>query len=160
MPRPAALASRRLVIGGAAAGAALLVSGCGVRDSRGSATSGDPTAPAADADSDLVVEIVDQITGALSLAKATGTAFKSLRPLSRDLVALHDAHLDELGESADPSKEVVKGTVETARARLLRAEENLQGRLVTAALAAESGALAQTFASMAAAIAQQRAVAA
>ena len=49
--------------------------------------------------------------------------------------------------------------METARARLLRSEEKLQGRLVRAALEAESGALAQVFASMAAAVAQERTVA-
>jgi hypothetical protein len=43
-----------------------------------------------------------------------------------------------------------------ARSRLLAREERLQQRLVRAAVEAESGALAQVFASMAAAVAQQR----
>ena len=158
MPSPAPRASRRAVLGGgalAATASAALLTGCGTRDSNGAVRSG---APAVDDDSDLVAEVVGDITAVLTLASATGTAFAGLRPLTRPLVALHRAHLDELGESTDGGKRHVGGTADTARERLARAETKLQGRLVEAALAAESGALAQVFAAMAAAIAQRQAV--
>jgi hypothetical protein len=164
VPSPAPRASRRAVLGsGAVAGVGLLavVTGCGTDDSRRTGpTSVEPSAPAVDADSDLVTRVVAQVTSALALAKATGAAFPALRPLTGPFVALHRAHLDELGKSADGGKRHVGGAADTGRERLLRAETELQGRLVDAALAAESGALAQVFASMAAALAQRRAVAA
>jgi hypothetical protein len=138
-----------------------LASGCGaVGDDAGSTGTSDPTVPAVDADSDLVAAVSEAIAGTSALATATGRAAPALRPLTRRLVALHEAHLEELGGTADADPGVVKGSREVARARLLRAEERLQRRLVEAALEAESGALAQVLASMAAAVAQQRAVAA
>ena len=73
---------------------------------------------------------------------------------------MHRSHLGELSRPDDVEDGKVKGSVATARERLLRAEEKLQQQLVRAAVEAESGALAQVFASMAAAIAQERAVAA
>lgn len=163
MPSPVPRASRRAVLGGGAvAGAVVLAvaTGCGTDDGRRTgAVSVEPSAPAVDADSDLVERVVDQITSVLALAKASGAAFPGLRPLTGPLVALHRAHLDELGRSADGGREHMRGTADTARERLLRSETELQGRLVEAALAAGSGALAQVFASMAAAVAQRRAVA-
>ncbi len=144
--------------GGAAAGAALLA-GCGVdqdHDPAGAAV--DPSEPAVDADSDLVETVSGHLTSALALAAATGRSVAPLRPLGRRLAALHRSHLGELGRPHGAERGTVKGTVETARARLLRSEEKLQRQLVQAALDAESGALAQVFASMAAAIAQQLAV--
>lgn len=164
MPSPAPRASRRAVLGGgAAAGAGILAvaTGCGAHDSgRAGATAAEPSAPAVDADSDLVTRVVDEIVSVQALAKATGTAFPGLRSLTGPLVALHRAHLDELGRSADSGNGHVHGTADTARERLLRSETQLQGRLVDAALAAQSGALAQVFAAMAAALAQRQAVAA
>ena len=140
----------------------LVASGCGSTGADGTARAADddPTAPAVDADSDLVEKVGGQITSALSLAVATGASVPQLRPLARRLSALHRAHLSELSQPDDVEDGEVKGSAETARARLLRAEEKLQQRLVRAAVEAESGALAQLFASMAAAIAQERAVAA
>jgi len=159
-----ARASRRAVLtGGAVAGVALLAAtGCGTTGADGTATAAadDPTAPAVDADSDLVETVGGQITSVLTLAAATAAAFRQARALARGLSALHRAHLVELGLPDDVAAGDVKGTPEAARARLLRAEEKLQQQLVRAALEAESGALAQVFASMAAAVAQERAVAA
>jgi hypothetical protein len=157
--------SRRAVItGGSAVGTALLVaaaSGCGASSSAdGQATVGDPTAPAVDADSDLVETVGAQLTAALSLAGATASSVPQVRPLAQRFTTLHRAHLRELSRPHDAGEGRVKGSAETARARLLRAEEKLQGQLVKASLAAESGALAQVFASMAAAVAQARSVAA
>ena len=167
MPSPAPRASRRAVLtGGTVAGAALLtLSGCGATrtDDLGGAVADDTSAPAVDADSDLVEAVGGQLTSALALAAATAASIPQLRSLGRRLAALHRAHLGELSQTDDvdkgTDKGTVKGTPETARARLLRSEEKLQQQLVRAALAAESGALAQVFASMAAAVAQERAVA-
>ncbi|WP_183099364.1 hypothetical protein [Nocardioides pelophilus] len=163
MPSPVPRASRRFVLTGTGAAAGVLLvgaaAGCGQRqaDMTGPAAV-DPTEPAVDADSDLVETIGAQIAAALALAAATGAAFDQLRPLTRRLVAVHRFHLGELGRPDEGRHGTVKGSPATARARLLRSEETLQQRLVRAALDAESGALAQVFASMAAAIAQQRAV--
>ncbi|KAA1428903.1 hypothetical protein [Nocardioides antri] len=161
MPTPA---SRRAVLAGTtAAGAAALAAaaaGCGlVREDEQSAGAVDTTAPAVDADSDLVSSVAEQLAETLSLVLSTGASVRPVRPLTRRFAALHRAHLDELGQSGDVSAGRVAGSPATARARLLRAEERLQAGLARAALKAESGALAQVFASMAAAVAQERAVA-
>ncbi len=161
---PAPRASRRAVLSGGTAAAAALVaaSGCGFDQAADDAVAGagdDPTAAAVDADSDLVETVGDHLRSALSLAVATAAADQRLRRLTGRLATVHRAHLRELGQPDDIEDRKVLGTAETARARLLNAEETLQRHLVTGALAAESGALAQVFASMAAAVAQERAVA-
>ncbi len=137
------------------------MAGCGSARSDENERAGavDPTEPAVDADSDLVESVSKQLASALSLALATATSVPALRPLARRLASLHRSHLDELSEPDEADGGKVTGSVETARARLLRSEEKLQHQLVESALSAESGALAQVFASMAAAVAQERAVA-
>lgn len=163
MPSPAP--SRRAVLTGSTAiGAVLLattVAGCGLGsdDDATSAASVDPTSPAVDADSDLVERVGRQLASALSLAVATGASVPALRSLARGFDSLHRAHLRELSQPDDARDGKVGGGEAAARARLLRSEEKLERQLVQAALAAESGALAQVFASMAAAVAQRRAVA-
>lgn len=154
--------SRRLVLTGSAVlGAAVLAVGCGVAESDNppAAAPDDKTVPAVDTDSELVESVGGSLADTLALALATGTSVPQLRPLARRFAALHRAHLGELGQSADADGQKVAGTAETARARLLRAEEKLQAHLVRTALEAESGALAQVFASMAAALAQERVLA-
>lgn len=134
--------------------------GCGLVRSDETATGTvDPSEPAVDADSDLVATVGQQLATALALAVATGSSVPQLRSLTRRLASLHRSHLDQLGQPDDVDAGRVTGIAATARARLLRAEETLQRQLVRAALDAESGALAQVLASMAAAVAQQRAVA-
>lgn len=154
MPSRAPRASRRAVL--AAGAGAVLLAGCGARESDAGA-SADPTAPPVDADSDLVEEVVGQLEAAAATATATGREYAALRPLARRLEGLHRSHLEELGRDprSTPGR-VPRLPVADARVRLLRAEERLQQRLVVAAVEAESGALAQVFASMAAAVAQQR----
>jgi hypothetical protein len=146
-------------MGGAAAGTALLA-GCGPadREDTNGAADVEPTRPAVDADSDLVERVGGQIATALALVVATGASVSGLRPLTRRLVALHRSHLSELSRSRDSEHVKVKGGPEAARARLLDSEQRLQHQLVHAALDAESGALAQVLASMAAAVAQELAV--
>jgi hypothetical protein len=162
VPSPAPRASRRaLLAGGTVAGAALLaVAGCGdTRADGDGAGADDPSAPSVDADSRLVETVGGQLTRALGLAAATAASVPQVRQLARGLAALHRTHLSELGQPDSVEESRVTGTAEAARARLLRSEEKLQRQLVQAALDAESGALAQVFASMAAAVAQERAVA-
>ena len=80
MPRPARASRRALLTGGAVAGGTLLaVSGCGstVADGAARAADDDPTAPAVDADSDLVERVGGQVTNALTLAVATGASVRS-----------------------------------------------------------------------------------
>jgi len=141
---------------------AAAATGCGLRQTEGSAGAAvlATTAPAADADTELVETVAGQLATALTLAVATGTSFPALRALSRRLATLHRAHLGELSRPEDAEDGTVRGSPATAKARLLRAEQNLHLELVQAALDAESGALAQVFASMAAAVAQQLAVSA
>lgn len=113
--------------------------------------------PPADADSALVARVIGSLHTAAALAQATGTAAPDLAPTARRLTQLHERHARELGDTSDPPRRSVKGKPARLLARLERTEQRLQKRLVSAAMDAESGALAQLFASMAAAVAQQRA---
>ncbi|KRB76054.1 hypothetical protein ASE01_13540 [Nocardioides sp. Root190] len=157
--------SRRGLVAGGLAGTAALLGGC---DAVGDLLDGDdepgvsgavtPTAPAVDADSALVSEVTQAIAATSALATATGTTVAALARIGTHLARIHDAHLVELG-GADPAQAPVVPTDRaTALKGLVLAEQRLQDRLVLAAGAARSGALAQVLASMAAAVAQQRAV--
>lgn len=117
-----------------------------------------PTAPAVDADSGLVDEVVAAIGAALALATATGTAVAALAPAGQQLARVHRAHLAELGGSVPDSTPAVPASRPAALRAMLRSEARLQAGLLDAAGRAHSGALAQVLASMAAAVAQQRAV--
>lgn len=150
------VARRGLLLGGVGAAVAL-AAGCGAQDS-GAGASADPTAPAVGADSDLVERVVAEIGTALGAATATARRHRALRGLARPFVGLHRTHLDRL-EAGSDAQGTAPGDEGAARAALLRAEERLQVRLVDAAVEAQSGALAQVFAAMAAGVAQQRAVA-
>lgn len=150
---------------GGLAGAALALAGCDAVDDLldgddGPGVSGavSPTAPAVDADSDLVATVLDEVTATGALATAVGTTVPALAGAATRLARLHEAHATELG-GADPADAPVVPTARAAALQsLTRAEARLQDRLVEAAGRAESGALAQVLASMAAAVAQQRAV--
>lgn len=150
---------------GGLAGAALALAGCDALDDLldgddGPGVSGavSPTAPAVDADSDLVATVLDEVTATGALATAVGTTVPALAGAATRLARLHEAHATELG-GADPADVPVVPTARAAALQsLARAEARLQDRLVEAAGRAESGALAQVLASMAAAVAQQRAV--
>lgn len=150
---------------GGLAGAALALAGCDAVDDLldgddGPGVSGavSPTALAVDADSDLVATVLDEVTATGALATAVGTTVPALAGAATRLARLHEAHATELG-GADPVDAPVVPTARAAALRsLARAEARLQDRLVEAAGRAESGALAQVLASMAAAVAQQRAV--
>lgn len=171
MPASPPPVSRRLVVAGGIGGAALALSGCDLLDDvlggdddpgvsgtpSGTVT---PTAPAADADSTLVEGVVTAISGTSALATATGAAVPGLARATATLTRIHASHAAELGGTITPATPppAVPAARAAALRRLLRAEADLQGRLVDAAQQAHSGALAQLFAAMAAALAQQQAV--
>lgn len=157
--------SRRGLVTGGLAGSAVLLGGCTAvgdlldgDDEPGVSGAVIPTAPAADADSALVAEVGQAIAATSALATATGTTLAALRRIGTHLARIHDAHLLELGGVEPAEAPVVPTGRRAALDGLLLAEQRLQDRLTAAAGRAESGALAQVFASMAAAIAQQRAV--
>lgn len=150
------LARRGLLLGGVGAVAAL-AAGCGTKDA-GAGAANEPTSPAVGADSDLVERVVGEIRTALGTASATARRHRALRGLARPFAALHRTHLDRLEADAEAEGSAPADEA-SARAALLRAEERLQRGLVGAAVEAQSGALAQVFAAMAAGVAQQREVA-
>lgn len=164
MPDRVSHLSRRAFVAFGLGGAALTLSGCDALDSvigdddpvsPGAVT---PTAPAADADSTLVDEVATAIAEAGALAAATGTTIAPLARIGDRLARIHTSHASELGRTEAAAPPVVTGPKAAALRTLLANEAALQKRLVAAAQTAESGALAQVFASMAAALAQQRVV--
>lgn len=140
------LLSRRTVLAGGLGG--LLVGGA--VSACGSQSSG--TTPAAGSDTDLVDEVGQAISD--TLTRITSAPGAGLRPVVRPFVRLHNAHLNKLGWSGSSQQ---AGRL-TTRDEVLAAEHRLQSTLTRAAGQADSGALAQVLASMAAAIAQQVAV--
>lgn len=171
MPASPAPVSRRLLVAGGIGGVALALSGCdlvddvlgreddpGVSGSPSGAVT--PTAPAKDADSALVEDVITAISATSALVTATAAAVPALAKVTATLTRLHTAHVTELGGTitAATTPPAASGPRPAALRRLLRAEAGLQTRLVEAAQQAQSGALAQLFAAMAAALAQQQAV--
>lgn len=163
MPARATPITRRALVTGSLAGAALLATGCdpvgdllGGDDDPGVSGAVTPTAPAVDADSDLVAEVATAVASVAALATATGTSYPPLAATTTRLARLHAAHLAELGGAEAAAPPAVAGNRATALQGLEQAETRLQDRLVQAAGTAESGALALLLASMAAAVAQQR----
>ncbi len=148
-----------MLVGGALGGAVALT-GCGWLDDDAATPPGtvEPTAPAVDADSDLVDEVGRRIAEAGALADRVARDHRPLRATARPFAGLHEGHLAELEWKGDVDGAVATDDRQQARARLLESEERLQAQLVRASLDAESVALAQVLASMAAAVAQQRAV--
>lgn len=170
MSNPLPRASRRTALGGSLA-VVLGASGCSLLSDEddaprsSSSTAPSPGAPAAtqtvpgpDADVELVTDVLRQLSithhVVLGNRRAHATLKQQLAPLER----LHSAHARELGDlvqvtgrTADPTEAPA-----AALARVATAETRLQRRLVRAAVAAESGALARLLASMAAAVAQER----
>ncbi len=145
-------------MGAIGTGTAIALAGCGLRDDPETDPGAvETTAPAVDADSDLVTAVAAVIATAWATAAEAAKAVPAVRPAARSFAALHRAHLDRLGVDPDRTEAVA---LDPARAgtQLRGREEQLRDRLVRAAVQAESGALAQVFASMAAAIDQRLAV--
>ncbi len=110
--------------------------------------------PPADADQVLADRVVERLQTALGAVVSAGDSSASLARELAGLQRLHVAHLATLGRS--PSA-VASGPA-PGRREVLAAEARLQKFLVTAAVNAESGTLAQLLAAMSAGVAQHLAV--
>ncbi|WP_244932322.1 hypothetical protein [Nocardioides sp. W7] len=151
--------TRRTTVGATLLGLAA-VAGCDLEDldPRSDPTSpGDPVASALpeDADTTLVSGVVGDLTALLASIRAVPRGERaSFRPLAR----LHRQHLAELDAPEETAGTSTPAPAPVAAVELIREEERLQGRLTTAAVAAQSGELARLLGSMSAAVAQQLAV--
>ena len=121
-----------------ALGAAGLVAVAGCDD--GSGTPVPPPSPSPDADETLVDDVLAEITAVWRLTAS--------RP---ELAAVHEAHIAVLEGEIDAAAVRRRVDVAVLRSR----EKDLQGALVSASLAADSGELARLLASMSAAVSQQ-----
>ena len=138
MPAGPRLLTRRSAL---ALGAVVLaVSGCDDGDSPDPADL-PSTTPEADPDTALVEAVLVDLGRAERVASAAGQP---------DLAALHRAHIEAL-DGPEPSTGAQRATDEQVQ----RNEVRLHQVLTDAAVAAESGALARLFASMAAAVSQR-----
>lgn len=153
--------TRRVALLGSASLVGLAVSGCGesgpaprVAGSTASPT-GDRSAPAGD---EAVLDAVrGELAGAVALVAATRAAHRTLRRSLAPLEAAHAAQLSVL----DPDDETpaapgagVPGDPRAALLRLRAAEERLGRRLLTWAVAVDSGPLARVLVAAAAGTAQ------
>lgn len=167
--------SRRVLLGGSVGAALVGAAGCDTLDPtsadptftptttpRGGAATATPTEPAddpaADDDTALVAEVASAIALAHRTAKANARLHPQLAGALRPFERLHRTHGDELGGlPATDGRVAARGeSRQQVLARIDRREAELQRVLVGAATAAGSGALARTFASMAAGVAQLR----
>lgn len=111
-----------------------------------------------DDDAGLVAEVLGALALAHRTARANARAHPEVAPVLRPFERLHATHARELGDLPRTTGRVTArgGAPAQVRARVERTEARLQQTLVEAATTASSGALAQTFASMAAGVAQLR----
>ncbi|MCW2815460.1 MAG: hypothetical protein JWN84_2915 [Nocardioides sp.] len=166
--------SRRALLGGVVATTATASTACSldsldpspddptITPTSGPGSTDDPTAPAAepaaDDDEGLVGEVLAAIALAHRTARANARQHPGLAPVLRPFETLHTTHADELGDLPASTGRVADRRESRTQvlARVDRSETVLQRTLVGAARSAGSGALAQTFASMAAGVAQLR----
>lgn len=133
-----------------------LAAACDATDTtQGRSTGVRPTAGAAAADAALVTAVAGRIATLQAAATVVAKHSPSRRAWALDLASLHHQHLRKLGATSTRTTGVSARTP----AALAAAEGDLRQALVSASGRAESGALAQVLASMAAAI-QQRLVSA
>lgn len=129
-----------------------LISACDATDTtQGRSTGVRPTAGAAAADAALVHLLAQHIAGLRVAATAVAQRSAARRSWALDLASLHQQHLRKLGAT---SAHAAPSSARTPAA-LVAAEGVLRQALVIASGRAESGALAQVLASMAAAIDQR-----
>ncbi len=152
--------SRRVLLAGSA-GAATLAAGCDrlvgeVDDGPGSADAVPTTEPAVDADEQLTDTVTTVLAEAAAAAAATGDEHPALAAMATEYHRLHEAHGRVLGGLPPAARPTVPTRRQRARRDLLAVEARLQQDLVDASMDAGSGGLAQTFAAMAAAVAQLR----
>ena len=157
MSLPHLVTSRRTALGGALAGL-VTVTGCDDGPPPNDPASGPTTAPAPDADTELVDRVTTDIVTALGAVLEVRASNRKLRATLRPLARLHGAHLTALDAAEADVPTDASGTDAPGIQRVRVAELRLQRQLTDAAVDAESGALAGLLASMAAAIAQHLAV--
>jgi len=124
----------------------------------GSTESESPT-PAADPDADLLLDVRIALAGAEVLTRETARRHPALAAPARRLRRVHRAHLAvfaDLDPAPAPAFPQVPASTPRARARLVRAEDELATLLADSSLAADSGPLARVLASMAAGVDQAR----
>ena len=150
MPRRPPSVTRRTTVGATLVGLAGLgvLAGCDLDDLDPRSDPADPddpasSAPPEDADTLLVASVVADLTAALAAVPRRDRA--AFRPLVR----LHRRHLLELDGAEQAAG------LPTPAAAVLQREQQLQQRLATAAVEAESGELARVLAAMSAGVAQQ-----
>ena len=110
-----------------------------------------PTTDSAADDGAQVAAVARAIAGARAAALKLAKHDHAQRTWALGLAALHQQHLHKLGATGARPRTVHAST----RQGLVTAEQDLQHRLVAACGRAQSGALAQVLASMAAAIGQR-----
>lgn len=153
MSVPPLVASRRTTVAAGLAGLVAL-SGCDLDPGPDEPTSEQTTAPPVDADSELVEQVRTRILAALGAVATVRSEGRKLRQTLRPLADLHGAHLAALDSEGLDEDLLHLGEPGPGLARVRAAETTLQRQLTTAAIRAESGALAKLLASMAAAVAQ------
>jgi hypothetical protein len=153
VPQP--VTSRRTALGGALAGIVALA-GCDLDRESEAPTSQQTTVPPADADADLVADVLQRIVDTTGVVAAARRADQSLRRGLRPFHDLHEAHIRALNPPAGMRTTITSGRPTLDKVR--RTELALQDHLTRAAVRAESGALAKLLASMAAGVAQHLAV--
>lgn len=163
MPDPALPTTRRAALGGLLGGMLGLaglagVSGCDVDDLRppedGPAPPSPPEPGEPDPDQVLVETMSAEIVHALAVV-AVARRFPRLEPIAKRLARTHRAHLRVLAAEVEEPTAVREPTSAGAALTQVRAEEErLQRTLASAAVDAQSGALARLLASMSAAGAQ------
>lgn len=148
---PTATRRTTLVAGGTTLG--LVLGGCG----DGRAPTGAPgSAPAVPDDDAILTAVRTEVAAAHALVAATASRFRSLQGVLGELQATHAAQLEVLapeGGVAGAEPEVTRDRA-AALARVRANEERLQRRLLTWAVAVESGPLARVLAAAAAGTAQ------
>lgn len=167
MPARRVSTTRRGALGGALGLA--LVTACDVDDLRPpedettpvpSPTPGATETPEPDADTALAEGAAADIASALVMVDGVRRAFPRLRGRLEPLARMHRAHLAVLDSSGDTSIATpdLGGTPAEALERVSSAERALQQTLASAAVEAQSGALARLLASMSASVSQHLAV--
>lgn len=153
-----AVTTRRTALGGAFAGL-LAVGGCELDprtdDAPENPTDGQDDPP----DTVLVDDVLLELDALVTLLVTARREHPELREPLRPLLALHREHAAALG-GRDPrlsvrARRTARGTPDVVLGQISERERRAQRRLVDAAMAARSGAVAQLFASMSAAVAQQ-----
>lgn len=125
-------------------------------DPAGPADSASTSAPPADADQELVDEVVELLTAVVTALGATRAGSRPLARELRPLERMHLAHLEALG--VDETRFAYTPNDARTRREVFADELRLQRFFATAAVSAESGTLARLLASMSAAVAQHLAV--